>query len=144
MHQTQICSIVLALVCGYSSARHCPNVAHSQSRSVSSPAARVSPFADICRSAVSLYLDLHDVHTLQNNLFGFLHHVVQGLRKKGVRRIPFGFLFTSSRAARSLTRCDRYRSGQPTISVSRWPRCASSEHSLPRSLRVKSMKSKSS
>lgn len=35
------------------------------------------------------YVDLNDVHTLQTNLFGFLHHVVQGLRKKGVRHIPF-------------------------------------------------------
>jgi len=28
--------------------------------------------------------DLNDVHTLQTNLFGFLHQVVQGLRKKGI------------------------------------------------------------
>ena len=38
-----------------------------------------------------LYLDLNDVHTLQTNLFDFLHRVVQGLRKKGVRRIQFPF-----------------------------------------------------
>lgn len=36
-----------------------------------------------------LYLDLNDVHTLQTHLFDFLHHVVQGLRKKGVRCIQF-------------------------------------------------------
>lgn len=51
-------------------------------------AARVPPLANVCHSPV-LYLDLNDVHILQTNLFGFLHHVVQGLRKKGVRHILF-------------------------------------------------------
>ena len=69
-------------------------------------AARVPAFADVYRSRV-LYLDLHDVHTLQNNLFGFLHRVVQGLRKKGVRRVPFAFPFPSPPTTHSPTCCDR-------------------------------------
>jgi hypothetical protein len=86
-HRTQVHPIVMALVCGHSFARRCPNVTHRESRSVQT-AFRMSPFANIRHSPV-LQLDLNDVHTLQTNLFGFLHHVVQGLRKKGVRRIPF-------------------------------------------------------
>ena len=79
----------MAVVCGHSFARHCPNLANRKSRSVQTASrdARMRPFANICRYPV-LYSDLNDVHTLQTNLFGFLHHVVQGLRKKGVRRIP--------------------------------------------------------
>ncbi len=34
VHQIQVCSIVLAVVCSHSFARHCPDVAHRKSRSV--------------------------------------------------------------------------------------------------------------